>query len=122
MAHTLNFKHGLIEINGVPDNLRIVVGEKFTLEVADPVDGEHFEWYANRDPILEEVPTAVPGGSEVMTFRAASVGRSVIQLQVAVGEAETTIDRRYKVEVVAKEATSATLASRGNERLGAENE
>jgi len=30
----LKFTHNLIEIDGVPDNLRIAVGEKFTLSVS----------------------------------------------------------------------------------------
>jgi len=116
----LKFTHNLIEIDGVPDNLRIAVGEKFTLSVIGAPEGRTYDWFTNNDPVLTEDKT-VPNPVGTITYVAAAVGESTVQLQyMEPGKNVPTIDRAYKVTVTSKEAVSAKLNSRGLEPLDAE--
>lgn len=115
----LKLKHRLIEIDGVPDNLRIAIGETFSLEVMNP-DGKAYSWFMDNDPVLAD--TGLMGDPDnAKKFTATAVGESTIQIQYTEnGKNVPTIARAYKVSVVSSEAVDAMLKSKGSERLGAE--
>jgi len=117
----LKFTHNLIEIDGVPDNLRIAVGEKFTLSVSGALDGRTYDWFSNNDPVLTEVPAPSVSANTSITFSASAVGWSTVQLQYTdTGKNVPTIERAYKVTVTSKEAVTAKLDAKGSEPLGGE--
>lgn len=116
----LKLKHRLIEIDGVPDNLRIAIGETFSLEVMNP-DGKAYSWFMDNDPVLADTGLMGNPDSTSKQFTATAVGESTIQIQYTEnGKNVPTIARAYKVSVVSSEAVDAALRSRGSERLGAE--
>lgn len=118
MGYTLNFSHKVLSIKGVPDNLRIAVGEEFSLEVVEDLgDGWSYEWAATEDHVLKMV---APHGSKLATFKAEALGLSNVFLMAVKTTDERKIERTYPVTVVGAEAVSATLEDRGTEPLGAE--
>lgn len=118
---SLKFTHKLIEIEGVPDNLRIAVGETFTLAVLGGPAERQYDWFANNDAVLTEVPGLSMPGNGTITFSASTVGTSTVQLQYTeAGKNVPTIERAYKVTVTSKEAVSARFDTKGQETLGGE--
>lgn len=117
MGYTLNLRHALFAIQGVPDNLTIQAGQAFELEVPEPLgEGWTWYWFTHKDSVLD----AVENGNRA-EFTAKREGESIIQLQALSPDKKYTFVRTMVVNVTPSgQAVGANFVTRGVEPLGSE--